>query len=770
MPEDLWFEVVRDWLEQAGILQYHPPVLASEDTVLRPFGPYLASDSGPDWHFRTSLRLETTNPASSQLFAMLQGSLFFHPSPNPAVGKLILRRADMAGLALTGTIGMLPSWFPRPFYTIYENVDADSARLAILYALSDNRAKPVVARLQELNPQFTPANGPMLSAQLADLWMSNELPDGVFVMAGEQIGGPGPGTVEGSFFTEIQMVETIDPPATLFYNPSYFIALWEEMGWIENDNLLPGLTDTSGPPAGNGVLKIVSSNNLFPISQAVADADPGDTILIPTNLTYYDEIIIDKPINLVGASAASATSPSPDYPVLDGEGARRPITIRTVNSGIAHVGKLIIQNGWATGDRRDGGGILVELANNVVISSCVVRECDASGDGYFGEGFGGGIAAYHSSPAILGCSIYHNRANSRGKGIGIFGYGWPTIVDTEVRENLSADFGESNPRHDGGGIGIQICVTEQESMLALANQIYNNLPLNLAFYQPRLKLGRENFVRVARCKIIGNSAWDDGGGIYLTCASKLIIRSTKIWLNEALANGGGVRTTFGSDAIIRDCEIVGNHSQADGLALNEDGDEKRAGGGGIAARNANLLDIVRTLIADNVANGWAGGGVSFVSTDEGALFGGWVGWFGGQIAQFDWNNFLWDKLIYDHDHALLRIDAASSFHLNRATRFSDQITDHGKGGGLYALRWVGERQSGLDPVGDFVDGAGKMIAWWVHIYVFRAGSLEPSNEASFEETTALGTRHSKRMLIEDMVRSETHMDEDITKEILMISL
>ncbi|HEU4883199.1 MAG TPA: right-handed parallel beta-helix repeat-containing protein, partial [Longimicrobium sp.] len=644
MPEDLPFDFLKESFENAGLLQYYPPLPSASQATVHPFGPYDADPAGGGaWQFRTCMRLETSSASNLRLDAITQGSISFLPGGSNLPGRVVLVRGDALGITSTRLSGMLPDWYPQPVYFIYGNIDAGGARQAALAALSNQaQVKTSIKLLRKQNPQFVFASTASVEDQLADLWMANQLPGGLFVAPGEPVGTCAPSGGGAPFYTELRMADTVDPPPTLFYNPSYLFALWEEMGWMEGSTLPPGLTDTSGPPSGTGILKTVSGGGTHAVQDLVANADHGDTILIVDTSTYEDEVVIDRPLNLTSTGRDSADTPFPDYPTFNGQkssaASHRPITLTNVNSGIAFVGKLIIDDGLATGGRQDGGGILVEHSSNVVISSCVVSNCEARGGGYFGEGFGGGIAVYHSSPAILGCLVKFNLANSRGNGIGIFGYGWPTIVDTVVQAN-GPYLGGVNPRHDGGGIGIQTCVTRVENMIALgAILAVPPFPiLSLTFNPLDLARGRLKYIRICRSTIEANVASDDGGGIYVTCASRVILRSTEVLYNQAYANGGGIRTTFGSTLILRDCLLQGNSSQADDETHNTDGTEKKAGGGGVATRNAQLVDLTRTRLVANVAKGWAGGGISVISTDEGAGAEGW-------LQGFDWNDFLWDPL------------------------------------------------------------------------------------------------------------------------------
>src|SRR5262249_33600299 len=148
-------------------------------------------------------------------------------------------------------------------------------------------------------------------------------------------------------------------------------------------------------------------------------------------------------------------------------------------------------------------------------------------------------------------------------------------------------------------------------------------------------------------------------------------------------------------------------------------------GGGISARNAPLVQLEKTVVRNNTANGYAGGGVYFITTDEGPLptilsVPSW---------DFDWNDFLWT--IYQYDGAPLTIDHDSSFLDNRATTLSGQAADLGKGGAIYILRWKGLRKSGLmipeEPGVTPPVLKGKLIT----VYIGDSDVLSLTNSASF---------------------------------------
>jgi hypothetical protein len=525
------------------------------------------------------------------------------------------------------------------------------------------------------------------------------------------------------------MVQQIEPSPTLFHNPAYYLASWEAKGWLSQNALLAALTNTSGPPVATGRLLFIrrsGGSNTPPfatpasasntINAAITTASEGDTLLILDQQSYPEAVVIEKPISLTSIGTSATTSQSPDYPTLDGQGTRRPITIRNVNTGIAHVSKLRIVNGRADTGRQDGGGILVERTSNSVISSCIVRNCQAPGTGkalqLFAEGFGGGISTYYASPAIVGCLIEQNHANGRGMGIGIYGYGWPAVFDCNIINNTPKDF-EGATRGEGGGIGIQVSVTNIEDPFQFAGTTKSNL--STRWNSADLNRATRNMVRIVRCRILQNQSLDDGGGVYISVRSRVFMNGCEIRSNKTPNDGGGIRLTMGSELHLVDCNVSSNEANLAG---------KSAGGGGISSRNPKIMRLERTILENNIVHEFAGGGLYFISSDEGEI--------GAPGADFDWNDILVD--IFGYRQAVLTIDEASSFRSNKALP-----GDSGKGGALYVLRFKGARRSGLGdlagpwgPGGSIVPGAAP-----ISVRIADVNSLKTSNDGSFPNADRL---------------------------------
>src|SRR5438093_11617351 len=98
-----------------------------------------------------------------------------------------------------------------------------------------------------------------------------------------------------------------------------------------------------------------------------------------------------------------------------------------------------------------------------------------------------------------------------------------------------------------------------------------------------MERARKQSVMVSKCKITGNQAYDDGGGIYASVLSRVKVEATEISGNTAQNGAGGaIRASMGSDLEIVGCTLRMNKT-ATGIG------SPRPGGGGIASRNTMVL-------------------------------------------------------------------------------------------------------------------------------------------------------------------------------------
>jgi hypothetical protein len=527
---------------------------------------------------------------------------------------------------------------------------------------TSNRADITLQYLEKIGRPTTTGGATMSEEQLADLWLAENLPSGIFAQAGVNIGAFG--AASGGWAAEVSMATTLDPLPDVYYNPAYFMLNWKNLGFLKDTQVFPELLSLHGPLCGNGFIRQVSGGGSSILGSTLAQASVGDTILITDSLVYTEALVIDKGVNILSASdqvidPADVVDPQQviltaafyDYPTLSGQSSFCPVTITSPAGSIVQLGKLLITDGRA----ETGGGVFISENSTPVLTNCIIESCMSTSatvtiPDETSIGDGGGIFIEGASAAILGCVIRSNAATIRGGGIALFGYGWPSIHACRIEDNFTM-----SSEGDGGGVSIQIAMPHD---------------LNPWWWkQENLDQAAIKYARITDCTIQRNHAMDDGGGIYITNASRVIARNCHLVDNLAINNGGGIRMTFGSTLLLSDSFVENN------ISNSADSDNTNAGGGGIAARNAELLRITRTSIRNNIARKWSGGGLSFVTMSEGGL------------PLYDFDDILHDQ--YKYTGALLWVDADTTISNNEANepRIGLPPADqHAKGGGVYILR------------------------------------------------------------------------------------
>ncbi len=526
------------------------------------------------------------------------------------------------------------------------------------------------------------------------------------------------------------------------------------------------------------------------ITDALRAADPGDTVVVQDTGTYNEgELVIDKPITLVSATALSPSPPKPARvfykpgslprisPALPG--ASRVLRIQFPKESKA--GRVLVRGFEITGGKArntpgepawgTGGGISIVDVNDALIQDCFIVGNQTEGVPFTststlafkdtvvermvevlgsvtgldastltaasvavrasldarlpnkrpnnllaGQCFGGGVCFAWSSARIESCRVENNHANGRGSGIAVVGYGWPTIVDCLISKNTSG--GQTFARRDGGGIGAEISLPEKlgrdlsegdllnalQTWLAKASTFtlkallvgatiqaviaailtgdYDSLSDIImyrfvrgylqsnkwsAWNEVDIRAAQTRNVLVSNCRIEGNEAFDDGGGIYCSVLARIKVEFTTLQKNKALQGaGGGIRTSMASDLTLSGCTV--NENTSGGAKL---------GGGGIACRNCGVVVVgtgsSRTSIHDNQCPSWAGGGAFLEATSEGAMAGVHDMWQAILLEVFEFTSM---KVVVDEFSTIF----ANSSGTPRAAAW------HGKGGGLYIIR------------------------------------------------------------------------------------
>jgi predicted outer membrane repeat protein len=197
-----------------------------------------------------------------------------------------------------------------------------------------------------------------------------------------------------------------------------------------------------------------------------------------------------------------------DGTVLDAQG--RSTTVFTSRDTVVTLQGLRITGGAQLLDTFDGGGI--SNLGTLTLIDCTVTGNRANGDGggiyNRGEtitlrntrvtnnraGIGGG-GIYGAKYILQDCLVSGNRAGGRGGGIFAEGGGTIELVNTEVVDNFT-------DRNHGGGIHCSAVL------------------------------------RLANCRVHGNTATDRGGGIH-NDGGELTLEQSQVTDNEA-ADGGGI--------------------------------------------------------------------------------------------------------------------------------------------------------------------------------------------------------------------------------------
>jgi predicted outer membrane repeat protein len=418
------------------------------------------------------------------------------------------------------------------------------------------------------------------------------------------------------------------------------------------------------------------------VRSAVDSAGDGDLILIEDQDTYQAASVINiqKPLVIMGSTSGNATDdPPPDFPVLKGskptnvprgnpswaQNAHGVLKMSNIDEGAVQLAALHVQDGAD----RQGGGVYADDCHRIWIENTIFTGNEAYAGGWLFEGFGGAIATRHAGIVVKGCAFRANRANCRGGAIGIFGYGWPIISGCTFHDNHALRLNITNAqrgrafkeRPDGGAIGIQMATPNDEqgfgrigavaeefrnlesypALFQKANQLHNQGHLtndDLAllknlwsgtideyWHQDDLEASRANAVLLAGNSFTNNTAQDDGGAIYATGLVKARCLNNLISGNQAGSNGGGIRISTACDFVVDGGQIVANQSNSAKTGYScqkKDGEWKYVwttnAGGGIASRTSNLV-LRNVQITANLAHRFAGGGVFFTSTDDGAL-------------------------------------------------------------------------------------------------------------------------------------------------------
>jgi hypothetical protein len=398
--------------------------------------------------------------------------------------------------------------------------------------------------------------------------------------------------------------------------------------------------------------------------------------------------------------------------------------ILTAKAGVIILAAIVAADVW-TGDVHIDSAVRDALAKRAAMEirhAIDERLPDRLMDSLMvGQGSGGGACFVWSSGRMSDCLVKDNVvANGRGGGVGVVGFGWPTLERCLIVSNKAGS--EAANRNDGGGIGLEIAVPDKVSRDLKLSDMLTFARRWLATQPPSklIALGGEPLVRaiatldfkgfldvflveftraflaaerwnhwdpaavkkaqtsqvvITDCTVKDNTARDDGGGLYASVLSRFRVEGGSFVGNVAQhGKGGGLRASMGSDAALSGVKVQDNHTE--GKLFDASGKPLDAsGGGGIACRNGTLTlggSKGGCNVTGNKTAEWAGGGILVEAVSEGRIFG---------VPDL-WHAILTE--VFEVTEISATIDAATTVKGNIAG--TGKVVQSAKGGGLYILR------------------------------------------------------------------------------------
>ena len=223
----------------------------------------------------------------------------------------------------------------------------------------------------------------------------------------------------------------------------------------------------------------------------------------------------------------------------------------------------------------DGGGVYIS-GGNVAISDLTISNNTAggSGGGIFisggiptlknltvtnntAGGNGGGIFETTNSFSMEGLTISNNKSTGSGGGM------YSDIVEEndQLGTIKGCVFQNNEASGNGGGIllGIMSGIVQIENSSFLSNKAANGGGISKEEFQGKF------YTEVKNCKISGNTALNDGGGINIGSQGVFVLNNSSVYGNKAGNNGGGMSFGIWSDQYyIVNTTISGNNASTGG--------------------------------------------------------------------------------------------------------------------------------------------------------------------------------------------------------------
>ncbi len=276
-------------------------------------------------------------------------------------------------------------------------------------------------------------------------------------------------------------------------------------------------------------VSVSAGESISAIQAAIDAAASGDVIEVGPG-TYSGS----GNIEFRGKALTLRSTGGPDSTIINVAAGQRGFYFRGGEDADSVLSGFTIRNGQAYGSR--GGGIYCEYSSPT-ITNCIIQNCNAD--------VGGGIGGWNAAPVITDCTISGCSA-TYGGGLGFVQQSDPAITRCEI---------EGNTASYGGGLYCS-----------------------------------ESLALVGGCRISGNAASVNGGGVYCTGTSADVTFKNCVVASNSANVGGGIYTesawSYRGSATVNHCTIANN--QVPYLQP----------GGGLYSTGTNIF-VTNTIVWDN---------------------------------------------------------------------------------------------------------------------------------------------------------------------------
>jgi putative cofactor-binding repeat protein len=350
--------------------------------------------------------------------------------------------------------------------------------------------------------------------------------------------------------------------------------------------------------SASAAITVSSTNDAGPgsIRQAIGDAPPGETIVVPAG-TYTltsDELTIEKTLTISGHAAGDTVIRSGGpFRVFDIAGAGNSVTISGVTIRDGHA---VVPSGVA-----EGGGIRNEKASLTLLNTVVTaNRADAGGTGSGdngGDAEGGGIYSEFGALTLEGVSVTGNAAAANGAGNGgnggsVEGGGVASYEGSSVTIRNSVLSGNSLEATGGSGGGDGGTAEAGGAYLEIGSTTSATLSADTISDNQLDASGGAG----------GDGGTAEAGGMYLeSSAPSLLVSNLTVSGNRARALAGA----GGDDGVVEGGGLFVEPDTGDSVTLLSStlaGNVAEAGGAGVA-EGGNIYAEPGTRIANSIVSG-----------------------------------------------------------------------------------------------------------------------------------------------------------------------